>query len=195
MTARFILVSLAACTALAGCGVSSSPSTRGPAPVVSARIPTPDPRIGLKAGWFDAQEAAWNLRVVSSTRPSDPFLNLTTPGDRRLTNSDLAFLGKYVIQGNYSGYQVWDISTPAKPKVHMSYVCPGSQSDVSVYKNLAFVSGEAVTGRVDCGIQGVPDTVSKDRLRGIRIFDISDIAKPKYIASREIGRASCRERV
>ena len=75
-----------------------------------------------------------------------------------------------------------------------AYVCPGSQSDVSVYKNgnvnLAFVSGEATTGRLDCGLQGVPDSVSQDRLRGIRVFDITDLAKPKYIANVQTCRGS-----
>ncbi len=181
-------VSLAALAACAGS--SSSTASIGPAPLVSAAIPSPDPRVGLRAGWFNAQSAAWNLRVVSETKPSDPFINASTPGDRRLFNSDLAFTGKYVIQGNYSGYQVWDISNPAKPRLHSAYVCPGSQSDVSVYKNLAFVSGEAVAGRLDCGLNGIPDSVSKDRLRGIRIFDITNIAKPRYIANVQTCRGS-----
>jgi hypothetical protein len=139
---------------------------------------------------MDAGEAAWNLRVVSKTPPSEKFFSPTTPGDRRLTNSDLAFSGKYAIQGNYSGVQVWDISNPAKPSLRIAYVCPGSQSDVSVYKNLLFVSGESTSGRLDCGLQGVPDTVSHDRLRGIRIFDISDIANPKYLANVQTCRGS-----
>ena len=108
--------------------------------------PNPDPRVGLRAGWWDAGEAIWNLRVVSKTRPSEKFTNPSTPGDNRLTNSDLAFLGNYVFQGNYSGYQVWDISNPAKPTLRTAYVCPGSQSDVSVYRNLLFVSAEATRG-------------------------------------------------
>ena len=29
------------------------------------------------------------------------------------TNSDLAFIGNYVIQGSYNGYQIWDISNPS----------------------------------------------------------------------------------
>ena len=82
---------------------------------MSTSAPSPDPRVGLKAGWFDAGEAIWNLRVVSKTPPSEKFLNLSTPGDRRLVNSDLSFSGNYVFQGNYSGYQVWDISNPGKP--------------------------------------------------------------------------------
>jgi len=162
-----------------------------PAPMnMSSSAPSPDPRVGLKAGWFDAGAAAWNLRLASNTPPSSAFINRSTPGDRSLVNSDLAFTGNYVIQGNYSGYQVWDIANPSKPTLHSAYVCPGSQSDVSVFKNLAFVSGEATSGRVDCGLQGVPDSVSKDRLRGIRIFEISDIAQPKYLANVQTCRGS-----
>ena len=156
--------------------------------------PNPDPRVGLKAGWWDAGTAAWNLRVVSNTRPSKDFTNPSTPGDRRLVNSDLAFVGNYVMQGNYSGYQLWDVSNPAKPTLKQAYVCPGSQSDVSVYRDarvsLAFVSGEAISGRLDCGLQGVPDSVSRDRLRGIRVFDVSDLSKPKYIANVQTCRGS-----
>ena len=71
----------------------------------SAEAPKPDPRVGLKAGRMDAAEATWNLRVVSKTPPSQQFVGQT--------NSDLAFIGNYVIQGSYNGYQVWDISNPA----------------------------------------------------------------------------------
>ena len=139
---------------------------------------------------MNAGEAAWNLRVVSKTPPSPQFINQSTPGDFRLINSDLAFVGQYVIQGNFSGYQVWDISRPSHPVLHTAYVCPGSQSDVSVFRNLMFVSGEALNGRTDCGTQGVPDTVSHDRLRGIRIFDITDIAHPKYLTNVQTCRGS-----
>ena len=151
-------------------------------PVVSAIAPSPDPRVGLSPGYWDAGQAAWNLELVSTTPPSEKFLGVT--------NSDLAFTGKYTIQGNYNGFQVFDISDPAKPVPVLTYLCPASQSDVSVYRNLLFVSGEGQTGRVDCGIQGVPEPVSKDRLRGIRIFDISDIANPKYLTNVQTCRGS-----
>jgi hypothetical protein len=151
-------------------------------PIVSATAPSPDPRVGLAAGRWDAAQAAWNIRLVSTTPPDAKFLGVT--------NSDLAFTGKYTVQGNYNGFQVFDTSDPTKPKLVLTYVCPASQSDVSVYKNLLFVSGEGQTGRVDCGIQGVPEPVSKDRLRGIRIFDISNIDKPKYVANVQTCRGS-----
>src|SRR5205807_1503874 len=68
--------------------------------------------------------------------------------------------------------------------------CPASQSDVSVYQNLLFVSGEGMGGRLDCGTEGVHDSVSAVRLRGLRIFDISDIANPKYVANVQTCRGS-----
>src|SRR6185503_12814047 len=107
-----------------------------------------------------------------------------------VTNSDLSFIGPYAIQGNYNGYQVWDISNPAAPTLKTGYFCPASQSDVSVYKNLLFTSGEDVSARLDCAAGGIKDPSSPERLRGIRIFDITDITKPKYIANVQTCRGS-----
>ena len=98
--------------------------------------------------------------------------------------------GPYVIQGSYDGYQVWDISNPQSPSLKVANYCPASQSDVSVYKNLLFVSAEGATGRIDCGAQGVPDPVSAARIRGVRIFDITDIAHPKNVANVQTCRGS-----
>jgi len=142
----------------------------------------PDPRVGLGAGMMNAPEAVSNLKVLAKVPPSEKFIEGV--------NSDIAFTGNYAIQGNYNGFQVWDISNPSRPTLKKAYYCPASQSDVSVYRNLLFVSGEGNSGRLDCGAQGVRDTVSMERLRGIRIFDISDIADPKYIANVQTCRGS-----
>jgi len=172
---HFVKVSLAAgLVSAAAC--SSTPKTS------QSATPKADPRVGLKAGLWDAQQSQWNLKVVSETRPPEKFVGST--------NSDLAFSGKYAIQGNYNGFQVYDLSNPVKPVPVMTYVCPASQSDVPVYKNLLFVSGEGNGGRLDCGGEGVKEQVSKDRLRGIRIFDITDITNPKYIANVQTCRGS-----
>jgi hypothetical protein len=159
-----------------------APSTTKSGASTATPAPRPDPRVGLRAGVMDAAEATWNLRVLSKTPPSEKFVGVT--------NSDLSFSGPYAIQGNYNGFQVWDISNPRTPTLKTAYLCPASQSDVSVYRNLLFVSGEGFGGRVDCGTGGVPDSVSHDRLRGIRIFDISDIASPKYLANVQTCRGS-----
>ena len=127
-TAALAVVSLLS----AACASSPSPVTTTISQGTSASAPSPDRRIGLRPGWVDAGQAIWNLELLSTTRPSDKFMNASTPGDDRLKNSDLAFLGNYVFQGNYSGWQVWDISDPRKPTLKTAYVCPGSQSDVTV---------------------------------------------------------------
>ena len=153
----------------------------GPAGL-QVNAPSPDPRVGLSPGVFDAGEAIWNLNMLSTTPPEEAFVGST--------NSDLAFTGKYAIQGNYNGIQVWDISDPANPVSVVTHYCPASQSDVSVYENLLFVSGEGFGGRLDCGDDPIQEAVSHERLRGIRIFDISDIANPEYVANVQTCRGS-----
>ena len=151
---------------------------------------TADPRVGLKAGWMDAGQAIRNLELVAQ-RPKPPaFFDPNRPGDRGQTNSDLAFKDNYVFQGTYGGFQVWDVTNVAKPELTLAFVCPGGQGDVSVYGNLLFMSVEATSGRLDCGAQGVRDTVSAERFRGVRIFDIADIKNPKQVASVQACRGS-----
>lgn len=159
-----------------------APASYTLSPIEQLSAPSPDPRVGLGAGLFDAEEAIWNLELVSATPSPEDFLGVT--------NSDLAFQGNYAIQGNYNGYVVWDISNPAQPEVVIDFLCPASQSDVSIYGNLLFVSGEGYSGRLDCGSEGVQSAVSQDRLRGIRIFDITDIKNPEYISNVQTCRGS-----
>ncbi len=182
---NFLSLSLALSLFPAGAAAQTTARSEGSsraAANLAPSAPDPDPRVGLRAGLYDAGEAAWNLKLVSHSKPSKDF--------EGQTNSDLAFLGKYAIQGSYHGWQIWDISNPASPALETAYVCPASQSDVSVYKNLLFVSGEGLTGRIDCGTQGVKDTVSSQRLRGLRIFDISDIRNPKNVGNVQTCRGS-----
>lgn len=117
-------------------------------------------------------------------------------------NSDLAFQGNHLFLGNFYGINIYDISNPAKTSLVTSMICPGGQGDPSVYKNLMFMSVEMSNGRVDCGAQGFPPTppdanghnqapaASKDRFRGVRIFDISDIKNPKQVAAVQTCRGS-----
>jgi hypothetical protein len=120
------------------------------------------------------------------------------------TNSDIAFQGNYLFLGNYYGINIYDIADPAKAKLVTSMVCPGGQGDPSVYKNLMFMSVESPNGRLDCGTQGFPPNpprqpgqtgpnlpaAQKDRFRGVRIFDISDITNPKQVAAVQTCRGS-----
>jgi hypothetical protein len=122
-------------------------------------------------------------------------------------NSDLAFQGNHLFLGNFYGVNIYDISNPARTTLLTSLVCPGGQGDVSVYKNLLFMSVEQPNGRLDCGTQGFPPeppppagaekenrrrppAAQKDRFRGVRIFDISDIRNPKQVAAVQTCRGS-----
>ena len=178
-------------TAAVLCAFSTSGAQEAPvAPMLSITPPKPDPRVGLRGGYRDAGEAIWNLKHVSLTQPSERFLSPNGPGDQRFWQSDLGFIRNYVAQGNFSGFQVWDVSDPAHPTLATSYVCPGSQVDVSFVRNLLFLSHESTSGRVDCGIQGVPDSVSRDRARGIRVYDVSDMRNPRPLAIVQTCRGS-----
>ena len=136
------------------------------------------------------------------------------------TNSDLAFSGNKVFVGNYNGINLYDIDNPKQVKLLTSLMCPGGQGDVSIYENLLFMSAEAMNGRLDCGTGGIPlppgytpptppapeppaangtpaprrqrplPPPSPDRFRGVRIFDISDIAHPKQVAAVQSCRGS-----
>ena len=66
--------------------------------------------------------------------------------------------------------------------------CPGGQNDVSVWKNLLFVSVES-TPREDCA-STARRTRPRRRFRGIRIFDISNIEAPTQVAGVQTCRGS-----
>jgi hypothetical protein len=149
-----------------------------------------DPRIGLGAGWTDAETAILNLEFVSNTPRPEGFYDPENVGNLGLANSDLAFQGNLVFVGNFAGWNAYDISDPANPRLRTSVLCPGGQGDLSVYRNLLFMSVEAANGRIDCGTQGAPGPVNPERFRGIRVFDISDLDNPVQVAAVQTCRGS-----
>src|SRR5438046_297758 len=185
--------------------------------LVGAQSSTTDPRVGLKPGLRDAGEAAKNLEKISSMPNPAGFFDPKAPGgtptpperDPKLpppdpneppdprfanmlafANSDLAFSGTHLFMGSFHGFNTLDIERPTKPKLAASIVCPGGQGDVSVHGNLLFMSVEQTRGRLDCGTQGIPTPVSAERFRGVRVFDITDLNKPKQVAAIQTCRGS-----
>jgi hypothetical protein len=149
-------------------GQASAPAPSNP------RASSDDPRVGLKAGLYDAGEAASGLeRIASLPKPPgfapvipDPNAPAPTPGSPEAlaaarnqygsTNSDLAFSANHVFVGNYNGINFYDVDNPKMIKLRTSLVCPGGQGDVSVFGHILFMSAEAMNGRNDCGSQGIP---------------------------------------
>src|ERR1051326_71979 len=107
-----------------------------------------------------------------------------------VANSDHAYSCTHLFMGSSHGFNTYDVERPTKPKLAASIVCPGGQGDVSVHGNLLFMSVEQTRGRLDCGTQGVATPVSAERFRGGRIFDITDLARPRQIAAIQTCRGS-----
>jgi hypothetical protein len=106
------------------------------------------------------------------------------------SNTDLLFSGNYMVAGNYHGFNTYDISNARAPRHIGSVVCPGGQGDVSLVGNLLIMSVQEVRGRLDCGLQGVPEPISDERVKGIRIFDVSDFTNPTQVAAVQTCRGS-----
>jgi len=198
-----------------------------------------DPRAKLAPGMYDAGVAAMGLKHLLLVKKPDAFqLGASDPDDPKVekaigqlgmgrmtakipkemhlaiaqlgfANSDIAFQGNHLFLGNFYGVSIYDISHPANATLLTTMVCPGGQGDVSVYKNLLFMSVEMPNGRLDCGTQGFPPeppppageekdkekkpripAAQKARFRGVRIFDISDIRNPKQLAAVQTCRGS-----
>jgi hypothetical protein len=149
-----------------------------------------DPRIGLSAGWHDAGEATWNMRLVSNVPKPPGFYNPDNPGDNSFSNSDLAHRGDLVFVGSYVGINIYDVSDPAAPVLVTSLLCPGGQGDVSVFGDLLFMSVQETRGRLDCGPDAPRERVSAERFRGVRILDISDVRNPRQVAAVQTCRGS-----
>jgi len=218
-----------------------APEPAGPLPAGMRGSDMNDPRANLAPGLYGAGEASMGLKHLVLLKKPDAFqLGTSDPDDPKVQktidqmglppivaklpkpfhlliaelafgNSDLAFQGNHLFQGNFYGVSFYDISNPAKTTLLTTMVCPGGQGDVSVYKNLLFMSVEMPNGRLDCGTQGFPPepapsaedgkqgdekkkgplpVAQKDRFRGVRIFDISDIKDPKQVAAVQTCRGS-----
>jgi len=212
-----------------------APQPAPPLPAGMTGSDVNDPRAKLTPGLYDAGEAAVGIKhlmllkkpdtfQLGSDDPDNPKVDKTLstvlgvadpskmPKPLKLVlaglgfaNSDLAFQGNHLFLGNFYGVNIYDISNPAQARLLTSMVCPGGQGDVSVYKNLLFMSVEMPNGRLDCGAQGFPPSppppageenkphppaAQKDRFRGVRIFDITDIRNPKQVAAVQTCRGS-----
>ena len=210
------------------------PESAPPLPAGMTGSDAADPRAKLTPGMYDAGEAAMGIKHLMLLKKPDAFqlgsddpdnpkvqktLGLLGIGDSSkmpkptqlviaqlaFANSDFAFQGNHLFQGNFYGVSIYDISNPAKTTLLTSMVCPGGQGDVSVYKNLLFMSVEMPNGRLDCGTGGFPPNppppagqenkpslpaAQKDRFRGVRIFDIADVRNPKQVAAVQTCRGS-----
>lgn len=105
-------------------------------------------------------------------------------------NTDIAFSGDLMVAGNYHGFNAYRLGEDGVPQLVSSIVCPGGQGDVSIVGDLLVMSVQDSRARIDCGLEGVTGKVSEDRFRGLRIFDISDITRPRQVGLVQTCRGS-----
>ena len=106
------------------------------------------------------------------------------------SNTDMAFADDVLVAGSYHGFNVYKLEDDGIPELLSSVVCPGGQGDVSIVGDLLIMSVEQTRGRVDCGRQGITEDVSEERFRGLRIFDISDLAQVRQVGQVQTCRGS-----
>ena len=152
-----------------------------------------DPRVGLGAGWQDAEAASSNIELLSHRDRPPGFFVPGSPGAQNYKNSDIAFRGDLAFVGNYDGFNIYDIADPVSPELLTSVVCPGAQGDLSIYGDLLFRSDQETRSRLDCGVsteEEIEMEVNAERFRGVRIFDVSDIWNPVQVAAVQTCRGS-----
>ena len=106
------------------------------------------------------------------------------------SNTDIAFRDDIMVAGSYHGFNIYRLEDDGIPTLQASVVCPGGQGDVSIAGDLLIMSVEETRGRLDCGLQGVRDKISDERFRGLRIFDISDLSRPRQVGAVQTCRGS-----
>ncbi|WP_405910097.1 hypothetical protein OG742_41310 [Streptomyces sp. NBC_00828] len=180
--------------ALTAAGLLAALLTAGPAaatpdpgdnPVAQEKVSQSDAAAAEAA--ITAGEIPGQDEIVHSAN-IEPLVNIpkeALPG----TNSDLAFQGKYAFAGNYDGFRIFDISNPKAPKTVAQVLCPGSQNDISVSGNLLFLSTDSSRSDNSCASTTQPVT-EKSSWEGMKVFDITDKANPKYVAAVETACGS-----
>jgi len=151
-------------------------------------------------GFFDPENPA-GLPLAKPVEDSDESKEVdeqsvddTEWGERSpllsFSNTDMAFSGDKLVTGSYHGFNVYELQEDGIPELYSSIVCPGGQGDVSIVGDLLIMSVEQTRGRVDCGLEGINEDISDDRFRGIRIFDISDLERPRQVGQVQTCRGS-----
>jgi hypothetical protein len=156
------------------------------APLAAQTYPSPnDPRNNLSSGMANAGIAIEGMRLLSTAPKAPPHDSI-----RGLTfvNSDLAFRGNLVYQGNFAGFAIWDVSNAAAPRLVSAVDCITAQGDPSIVGNLLFISAEGAGNRNDCAKGGV--TNPADHMAGVRIYDVSNPAMPRLVKNVQTCKGS-----
>lgn len=149
-----------------------APKPAPPLPAGMTGSDTHDKRYTLKAGMYNAGEASMGMKHLFFLKKPAAFrLDATSPGDPQVdktlkllgvgdaskmpaalkpviaqlayADSDFAFQGDHLFQGNFYGVSIYDIADPAKTKLLTTLVCPGTGRCVGLRTPVVHVGGDA----------------------------------------------------
>ena len=121
-----------------------------------------------------------NIHALGHSPHPASFFGVVTA--ERNVNSDLAFWGDLIVNGNYDGFRIIK-NSPGNPNELSWTHCNGDQGDIVVWENILVRSwnAPAPAGRL-CEGESVPVG-----FEGFHVFDISDPSDPTLVGSLELS--------
>jgi hypothetical protein len=120
-----------------------------------------------------------NIHALGHSPQPGSFL---VPDGQRTVNSDLAFWGDLVFNGNYDGFRIIDASEPGDPQLVSWTHCNGDQGDIAVWENILIRSWNSPKSEArDCDGTTVPAG-----WEGVHVFDIGNRSNPEPLAALEL---------
>jgi hypothetical protein len=137
------------------------------------------------AGRFDDAKAALTTAGAVGTKNLKHLANVPKSGPFEPEGafmSDLAFEDGFAYQGNYRGFQVFNVQDPENPTLVTQFPCLGSQNDVTVNDGILVTSTDALMSNDGCNAVGVTNS-TPGAWEGLKVFDVSNPAAPRHLAS------------
>jgi hypothetical protein len=130
-----------------------------------------------------------NIHAMGHSPHPSSFL---LPANQREVNSDLAFWGDLAFNGNYNGFRIIDISSPANPREISHPRCNGDQGDIVVWEDVLVRAWNSPAPADDPATPADETRYCDGRpvpagFEGMHVFDISDLRNPELIGEVELS--------
>ena len=122
--------------------------------------------------------------LIQKDNPTSTAIN----EEIRAQGSDLAFKGKLLVAGSFSGIGLYKILRRAPYLKLTSFgLCQGGQGDVSIWRNYVFMSVDTPKASEECGVPDANQAQIQDGTawEGIRVFSIENPRSIQQVAAIE----------
>jgi hypothetical protein len=135
------------------------------------------------------REHSQNMHALGHSEHATPFESV--PLAQQNINSDIAFWGDLIFNGNYDGFRIIQ-NKPGNPQEINWTHCNGNQGDIVVWGDI-LVRAWNSPAPADNPATPLPENRFCDGqpvpvgFEGVHVFDISDLSDPKLIGSVELS--------